>query len=39
VLLGAGTRLWEGLPRDLDLEILDVHHSSYAVHTRYAVKR
>ncbi len=39
VVLGAGKRLWEGFSRDLDLEILQVHHSPYAVHTRYAVKR
>ncbi|MGI8645950.1 MAG: dihydrofolate reductase family protein [Nocardioides sp.] len=39
VVLGAGKRLWEGFTRDLDLEIRDVHHSPYAVHTRYAVKR
>jgi dihydrofolate reductase len=39
VVLGAGKRLFDGFTRDLDLEILSVHHSPYAVHTRYAVVR
>ena len=39
VVLGSGKRLWEGFTRDLDLEIREVHHSPYAVHTRYAVRR
>jgi dihydrofolate reductase len=39
VVLGAGKRLWEGFDRDLDLRIIDVRPSSYAVHTRYAVVR
>ncbi|MFC5176569.1 dihydrofolate reductase family protein [Nocardioides taihuensis] len=39
VVLGAGKRLFEGFTRDLDLEILSVHHSPYAVHTRYRVLR
>jgi dihydrofolate reductase len=37
VVLGAGKRLFEGFTRDLDLEILGVRHSPYAVHTTYAV--
>jgi hypothetical protein len=37
VVLGAGKRLFDGFTHDLDLEILSVHHSPYAVHTRYAV--
>jgi dihydrofolate reductase len=39
VVLSGGKRLFEGFERDLDLEILAVRHSSYAVHTRYAVLR
>ena len=39
VVLSGGKRLFEGFTRDLDLEILSVHHSTYAVHTTYAVKR
>ncbi|MFI5488651.1 MULTISPECIES: dihydrofolate reductase family protein [Micromonospora] len=39
VVLGAGKRLFEGFDRDVDLKILSVHHSPYAVHTRYAVVR
>lgn len=39
VVLGAGKRLFEGFTHDLDLEILAVHHSPYAVHTRYRVLR
>jgi len=39
VILGAGKRLFEGFDRDVDLDILSVHHSPYAVHTRYAVRR
>ncbi len=39
VVLGAGKRLFEGFEHDLDLEILGVRHSSYAVHVRYAVRR
>jgi dihydrofolate reductase len=39
VVLGAGKRLFEGFTDDLDLEILDVRHSAYAVHTSYAVVR
>jgi dihydrofolate reductase len=39
VLLGRGKRLFEGFDRDVDLEILSVHHSPYAVHVRYAVRR
>lgn len=39
VVLGGGKRLFEGFARDLDLELLAVRHSPYAVHTRYAVLR
>ena len=39
VVLGRGKRLFEGFDRDIDLEILSVHHSPYAVHVRYAVQR
>jgi dihydrofolate reductase len=39
VILGGGKRLFEGFDHDIDLEILSVHHSTYAVHTRYAVRR
>jgi dihydrofolate reductase len=38
VVLGAGKRLFAGFERDLDLDILEVRHSSYAVHVRYAVR-
>ena len=37
VVLSGGKRLFEGFTRDLDLEIRSVHHSTYAVHTTYAV--
>ena len=39
VVLGGGKRLFDGFAHDLDLEILAVHHSPYAVHTRYRVVR
>jgi dihydrofolate reductase len=39
VILGAGKRLFDGFDQDVDLEIADVHHSAYAVHTTYDVKR
>jgi dihydrofolate reductase len=39
VVLGGGKRLFEGFSHDLDLEILGVHHSPFAVHTRYRVVR
>jgi dihydrofolate reductase len=39
VVLSGGKRLFDGFTRDLDLEIRSVHHSPYAVHTTYAVKR
>jgi dihydrofolate reductase len=39
VVLGAGKRLFEGFDRDVDLDIMAVHHSPYAVHVRYAVRR
>ena len=39
VVLGGGKRLFEGFTRDIDLEILATYPSTYAVHTRYAVKR
>jgi dihydrofolate reductase len=39
VVLGRGRRLFEGFDRDLDLKILPVHQSPYAVHVRYAVVR
>ncbi|QBR92637.1 dihydrofolate reductase family protein [Nocardioides euryhalodurans] len=39
VVLGGGKRLFEGVEQDLDLDILSVHPSAYAVHVRYAVRR
>jgi len=39
VVLGRGKRLFEAFDRDIDLTILSVHHSPYAVHVRYAVQR
>ena len=39
VVLGGGKRLFDGFTKDVDLEILTVHHSPYATHTRYAVVR
>ncbi|MET7806053.1 dihydrofolate reductase family protein [Micromonospora chersina] len=39
VVLGRGKRLFEGFDRDVDLKIVSVHHSPYAVHVRYAVAR
>ena len=39
VVLGHGKRLFEGFDHDVDLEILAVHRSPYAVHVRYAVRR
>ncbi|SCL50051.1 dihydrofolate reductase family protein [Micromonospora chersina] len=39
VVLGRGKRLFEGFDRDVDLKIVSVHHSPYAVHVRYAVVR
>jgi len=39
VLLGRGKRLFEGFDRDVDLEILSVHHSPYAVHVTAARRR
>jgi dihydrofolate reductase len=39
VVLGRGKRLFEGFDHDLDLDILSVHRSPYAVHVRYAVRR
>jgi len=39
VVLGGGKRLFDGFTQDVDLDILDVHPSSFAVHTRYAVRR
>ena len=39
VVLGGGKRLFAGFEHDLDLEILAVHRSPYAVHARYAVRR
>ena len=38
VVLGGGKRLFDGFARDLDLEMLAVRHSAYAVHVRYAVR-
>jgi len=38
VLLGAGERLFDGVP-DLDLEPVEVIHSSLATHVRYRVRR
>ena len=39
VVLGGGKRLFEGFDHDIDLDILSVHQSPYAVHVRYAVQR
>jgi dihydrofolate reductase len=39
VVLGRGKRLFEGFDHDVDLDIVSVHHSPYAVHVRYAVRR
>jgi dihydrofolate reductase len=39
VILGAGKRLFDGFAEDVDLSIVDVNHSTYAVHTTYDVKR
>ena len=39
VVLGAGKRLFDGFDRDLDLRIVKVYPSTYAVHTRYEVLR
>lgn len=39
VLLGGGKRLFDGFTGDEDLDILAVHHSGYAVHVRYGVRR
>jgi dihydrofolate reductase len=39
VLLGGGKRLFDGFTGDEDLDILSVHHSAYAVHVRYGVRR
>ena len=39
VLLGGGKRLCDGFTGDEDLDIVSVHHSAYAVHARYAVRR
>ena len=39
VVLGGGKRLFDGFTHDVDLEILSVHPSAYAVHVRYAVRR
>ena len=37
VVLGGGTRLFEGFDRDLDLEVLGVWTSPHATHVRYRV--
>jgi dihydrofolate reductase len=39
VILGGGTRLFDGFDRDLDLEVIKTVSSPYATHVRYAVKR
>lgn len=39
VVLGGGKRLFDGFAQDLDLDILSVRQTPYAVHTRYAVRR
>ena len=39
VILGTGKRLFDGPTKDIDLEILGVHRSPLATHTRYAVRR
>lgn len=39
VVLGGGKRLFDGFTDDIDLDLVSVHHSPYAVHTRYAVRR
>lgn len=39
VILGDGKRLFDGFTGDIDLEVLSVHSSPWATHTRYAVRR
>jgi hypothetical protein len=39
VVLGGGTRLFEGFDHDIDLEVKRVYTSQYATHVRYTVKR
>lgn len=39
VVLGGGKRLFEGFTKDVELEHLGVHQSSYATFIDYAVKR
>jgi dihydrofolate reductase len=39
VVLGAGKALFDGFQRDVELEPQTVHHSPYATHVWYAVKR
>ena len=39
VVLGGGKRLFDGFTQDLDLDIVSVRQTPYAVHTRYAVRR
>ena len=39
VLLGAGKRLFEGFDHDVDLEVVSVVSSPYAIHVRYRVQR
>jgi dihydrofolate reductase len=39
VVLGAGKRLFDGFEHDLDLRIIDVVRSDFAIHTRYEVVR
>jgi dihydrofolate reductase len=39
VVLGGGTRLFEGFDLDIDLEVKRVYTSQYATHVRYTVKR
>jgi dihydrofolate reductase len=39
VVLGAGKRLFDGFEHDLDLRIIDVVRSDFAIHARYEVVR
>ena len=39
VVLGGGTRLFEGFELDIDLDVQRVYSSPYATHVRYAVRR
>jgi dihydrofolate reductase len=39
VILGGGTRLFDGFENDIDLEVGRVYSSPFATHVRYTVKR